>query len=29
VARNWLLLAEQMDSLDRQRSSRRDEDPSN
>jgi len=29
VARNWLLLAEQMEWLDRQRSSRRDEDTSN
>jgi hypothetical protein len=29
VARNWLLLAEQMEWLDRQGSSRRDEDTSN
>jgi hypothetical protein len=29
VARNWLLLAEQMELLDRQGSSRRDEDTSN
>jgi len=29
VARNWLLLAEQMELLDRQGSSQRDEDTSN